>query len=70
MAQAQEAWKRGKVADALLMGVAAAFPSVARGCLMGKVRNMGIDEVLVDWTGGFMIDHLVTMSVGSRGGEA
>ena len=52
------------------MGVAAAFPSVARGCLTGKVRNMGIGKVLVDWAGGFMIDHLVTMSVDSRGREA
>ena len=32
------------------MGVAAAFPSVARGSLLRKMRVMGIDENLVDWT--------------------
>ena len=36
------------------MGVAAAFPSVARGNLLRKMRVMGIDENLVDWTDSFM----------------
>ena len=33
IAQVQEAWGRGCVVGALLMDVAAAFPSVARGCV-------------------------------------
>ena len=32
IAQVQEAWSRGAIAGALLMDVAAAFPSVAREC--------------------------------------
>ena len=41
---------RGRITGALLMAVAAAFPSVARGCLLRKVRTMGIDENLASWT--------------------
>ena len=37
VAQAQGAWSQGRVAGALLMGVAAAFPGVARG-LLRKMR--------------------------------
>ena len=44
------------------MDVAAAFPSVARGCLR-KMRAMGIDEDLVGWTDSFMRDRGVIMSV-------
>ena len=40
----QEAWSRGCITGALLMDVAAAFPSVARGCLLRKMRNAGLDE--------------------------
>ena len=32
--QVQGAWRIGVIAGAVLMGVAAAFPSVARGCLL------------------------------------
>ena len=38
IAQAQEAGKRGKIVQALLMDVAAAFPRVARGYLQRKMR--------------------------------
>jgi hypothetical protein len=41
MAKVQEVWKEGRVAGALMMDVAAAFPSVARECLLRKMRNMG-----------------------------
>ena len=37
IAQVQEAWGRGRVVGALLMDVEAAFPSVARGCLLKKM---------------------------------
>ena len=45
------------------MDVAAAFPSVARGCLLRKMRAMGIDEDLVGSTDSFMRDRRVIMSV-------
>ena len=54
---------------ALLMDVAAAFPSVARGCLLKKMRSAGIDECLVRWTDSFMRDRRVIMSVDGQDGE-
>ena len=63
ISQTQEAWKRGQITGALILDVAAAFPSVARGCLFRKMRAMGIDENLVDWTDSFMRDRRVIMSV-------
>ena len=52
------------------MDVAAAFPSVARGCLLQKTRNTGTDEDLVRWTDSFMRDRRVVMSVDGRGDDA
>ena len=43
----QEAWGRGCIVGALLMDVAAAFPSVARSCLLRKMRGAGLDECLI-----------------------
>ena len=63
IAQTQEAWRHGCIVGALLMGVAAAFPSVARGCLLRKMRDRGIDECLVEWTDSFMRGRRVIMSV-------
>ena len=45
------------------MDVAAAFPSVARGCLLRKMRDRQIDECLVRWTDSFMRGCWVIMSV-------
>lgn len=39
IAQTQEAWSRGCITGALLMDVASAFPSVARGCPLRKLRG-------------------------------
>ena len=63
IAQTQEAWRRGCIVGALLMNVAAAFPSVARGYLLRKMRDRQIDECLVRWTDSFMRDLRVIMSV-------
>ena len=68
-AQVQEAWGRGCVVGALLMDVAAAFPSVARGRLLKKMRRTGIEECLVRWTDGFVRDRQVIMSVDGQDGE-
>ena len=51
---------------ALLMDVAAAFPSVARGFILQKMREMGLDECLVKWADSFMRDRRVIMSVDSQ----
>ena len=53
------------------MDVAAAFPSVARGCLLQKIRNAGldVDEFPVRWTDSFMRDCKVIMCVDGQGGE-
>ena len=69
IAQIQEAWKRGAVTGALLMGVAAAFPSVAGGCLLQNMKNASVDEDLVQWSDGFMRDRRVVMSVGGQDSE-
>ena len=45
------------------MDVAAAFPCVARGCLLRKMRAMGNDECSVTWTDSFTRDRRVIMSV-------
>ena len=42
IALVQEAWGRGCIVGALLMDVAAAFPSVARGCLLKKMKKAGV----------------------------
>ena len=54
---------------ALLMDVASAFPSVARGCLLQKMRQRGIDECLVRWTDSFMRNRRVIMSVDGQDSE-
>ena len=54
IAQTQEAWSRGAIAGALPMGIAAASPSVARGCLLRKMRNARVDECRVRWMDSFM----------------
>ena len=51
------------------MDVAAAFPSVARGCLLKKMRRAGVDECLVRWTDSFMRDRRAIMSVDGQDGE-
>ena len=69
IAQVQEAWKRGTIAGALLMDVAAAFPSVARGCLLRKMCNARVDECLVHWTDSFMRNRRLIMSIDGQDGK-
>ena len=45
------------------MDVAAAFPSVARSCLLRRLREMKVDEDLIRWTGDFMRDRRVRMVI-------
>jgi hypothetical protein len=69
MSVVQEAWSRGKVAAALMMDVEAAFPSVARECLLRKMREMELDECLVGWVDSFMRNRRVRMVVDGQEGE-
>ena len=69
IAQVQEAWGQDCIVGDLLMDVAAAFPSVARGCLLRKMRGAGLDECLARWTDSSMRDHKVIMSVDRQDGE-
>lgn len=65
IAQTQEAWSRGRITGALLTDVAAAFPCVARGCLLRNMRSMGLCENRTD---SFMRNRRVIMS-NRQGGE-
>ena len=69
MARTQQAWSQGKMVGALLMDVSAAFPSVARDCLIRRMRDLGLDENLVQWTDSFMQDRWVIMNVNGHDGE-
>ena len=59
----EQAWKRKEISGALSMGVAAAFPSVDKRCLLRKMRNMRIGEDLVGWTSSFMQERRVQMVI-------
>lgn len=45
----EESWKEKEIIGAICMDVAAAFPSVARGCLLRRLREMKVDEDIVGW---------------------
>lgn len=45
------------------MDVASAFPSVARGFLLRKMRGIRFGECLVKWIDNFMRDRRVIISV-------
>ena len=67
--QMQEAWSPRRITAALLMVLASAFPSVARGCLFRKMRGMCLDECLVRWTDNFMRGRWVIVNIGGQDGE-
>ena len=69
MARTQEAWTKAKMVGALLMDVAAAFPSVARDCLIRRMRELRLDEGLVQWTDSFMRDRWINMNVNGQDGD-
>ena len=51
------------------MDVAAAFPSIARGCLLQRMRNMKLDDDLVRWTDSFIRDSKVVISIDGQDGQ-
>ena len=69
MARTQQAWSKGKMVGALLMDVSAAFPSVARDCLIRRMRDLRLDENLIQWTDSFMQDRWVIMNVNWQDGK-
>ena len=54
---------------ALLIDLSAAFPSVARDCLVRRMRDLGLDRNLVQCTDSFMQDRWVIMNVNGHDGE-
>jgi hypothetical protein len=61
--EVQEALGRGRIPAALMMDVKSAFPSVAKECLVKKMREMGFDENLVEWTKSFMEERRVVIAL-------
>ena len=57
-----------RITGALLTDVVAAFPSFAIGCFLRKMRGMGRDENLARWTGGFVRNRKVIISVDGQDG--
>ena len=45
------------------MDVEAAFPSLARKCLVRRMREIKVDEDLVGWTDSFMQERRVRMAI-------
>ena len=54
---------------ALLMDVSAAFPSVARDCLVRRMRDLKLDENLVQWTDSFIQNQRVIMNINGHDGR-
>ena len=54
---------------ALLMDVSAAFLSVARDCLIRRMRDLKLDKNLIQWTDSFMQDRWVIMNINGQDGE-
>jgi hypothetical protein len=65
----QEAWGRGHIAAALMMDIKSAFPSVAKECLVEKMREMGFDENFFGWTKSFIGERRVVMALGRYEGS-
>ena len=62
----EESWRKKEITGAICMDVAAAFSSVARGCLLRRLREMKVDEDIVSWTGSFMKERRVKMAIDGR----
>lgn len=69
IAQVQEAWGWRCIVGALLMDIAPAFPSVARGCLNRKMRGAGLDENLIKWNGSFRRYRKAIISIDDQDGQ-
>ena len=61
--------EQGVITGALLMDVAAAFPSMARECLLRKMREARIDGYLVRQMDSFMQERRVIMSLDGQDGR-
>lgn len=59
---AEYAWSR-KITGALCMDVATDSPSVARDCLLRRMRELGIYEGLVGWTPSFLSERSVRVLI-------
>ena len=69
MARTQTAWSQGKMVGALMTDVSAAFPSVARDCLIRSMKDLGLDDDLIQWTDSFMRDRRIIMNINGQIGD-
>ena len=58
IARTQQAWSQKMMVGALLMDVTAAFPRVAKDCLVRRMKDLGLDENLIQWTDSFIVTPL------------
>ena len=50
----EQAWGRGKVAGTLLMDVQSAFDDTSKGLLAKRLKELGVESDLIQWTVSFM----------------
>jgi hypothetical protein len=70
MKRVVEAWGRGNTAAALLMDVKRAFPHVAKGNLIKRMEEMGLEADLVRWVENFMEERKVIMLMDGKKGDS
>jgi len=70
MNRTQQAWKRKKVAGALLMDVQSAFNNTSKRLLAARMEALGVEADLVRWTLSFMTERRVRLVLDGKEGEA
>lgn len=56
-------WEEKKIAGSLLMDVEAAFDHVSRLKRAQQMRQLGVDNELIDWTQSFLTDRKVEIFI-------
>jgi hypothetical protein len=66
----EDMWGRGNNVAVLLMDVKGAFPHVAKGNLIKRMEEMGLEADLVRWVEIFMEERKVIMSMEGKKGDS
>ena len=69
MNRTERAWECKKLAGTLLMDVQAAFNNTNSRLLRRRMRELGVQEDIVRWTGSFMEDRYVRLVLDGTEGE-
>jgi len=69
MKKVEEAWGRGNIVAVLLMDVKGAFPHVARGNLIKRIKEMGFEADLVRLVESFMKARKAILSMDGKMGD-